>query len=100
MRKLTSLAEQLDKIGNIWTESLQDGQSLQPCRGVERVNDALIAWLVRSNTGFDQHIMSVSFRARAKIAADDGCLWVAGSKEGDIEGAIHALPAGWKLGES
>ncbi|ORX39648.1 hypothetical protein BD324DRAFT_614482 [Kockovaella imperatae] len=68
--------EQLDRISEIWSTSLRD------------------AWIVQANHGFDQTIVSRAFRYRAQVGVTDACVWVAGEKEGEIQGAMHVFPKG------
>ncbi|ORX39647.1 hypothetical protein BD324DRAFT_614468 [Kockovaella imperatae] len=58
------------------------------------------AWLIQAGNAFHGDVIRRTFQARAKIGTDDGFVWVIGQKEGDIQGALHALPPGYTFGQS
>lgn len=55
---------------------------------------------IRAGCGWDLTIMHDNFRARVQVGSMDGWVYIAGSEEGKIEGAVYINGPGYGFGDS
>ena len=91
--------EEIDRVTEVLYKSV--GTSTSPLHPSPDTEEGLtVVMFMKAACGFDEDLLRESLRERIEISVDDGWIYVAGIKEGDIDGVFRFVPPGYAKSES